>query len=227
MNNYYYQELNWVSDFSHTGETFKRWCVEEKGNHRYFQMHVDRICDEFEIYKNLRDTLKKHDLILYKCKFMQMDPGVFMKIHVDQGVARVDISEDDLVYYSETRAIKYIEVSSPVEVALNIPLLNTEHHITRWFRHDDCDVNIKGAACGPQPMLDLSKWPNKDKLVEERCVASFRMSKPSLIRTNELHNVDARHSDKTRWILSTRLTDAHTGEFLSWNELNRVHNIKF
>ena len=80
MNNHYYQELNWTSDFSSTGDTLKRWCTEENGNYRYFQIPVDRICDEFEVYRNLRDILKQHDMILYKCKFMQMNPGDFMKI---------------------------------------------------------------------------------------------------------------------------------------------------
>jgi len=124
MNNHYYQELNWISDFSSTGDTLKQWCTEENGNYRYFQIPVDRICDEFEVYRNLRDILKQHDMILYKCKFMQMNPGDFMKIHIDQGVQRKDISGDDLHYYNDSNALNYVDVATPIEVALNIPLMN-------------------------------------------------------------------------------------------------------
>ncbi len=227
MNDHYYQELNWNSNFSSTGVTLKRWCNEENGNYRYFQIPIERICDEFEVYRNLRDVLKQHDMILYKCKFMQMNPGDFMKIHVDQGVQRKDISGDDLHYYNESTAMNYVDVATPVEVALNIPLMNADDHITRWYNPKSCQVDMRAAPCGPLPSLDLAAWPDKDKLIQEHGVASFRMSKPTLIRTNELHNVDARHSNKTSWIMSFRITDCYTNTFITWNDLQRVHNIAF
>jgi len=102
-----------------------------------------------------------------------------------------------------------------------------DDHITRWYNPKSCQVDMRAAPCGPLPSLDLANWPDKDKLIEEHGIASFRMSKPTLIRTNELHNVDARHSDKTRWIMSFRVTDRYTNTFITWNDLQRVHNIKF
>jgi hypothetical protein len=225
MENYYYQELDWKSDFSHTGPTFKKWCNEEYGNYRYFQIHVDRICDEFEIYKNLRDTLLKHDIILFKCKFMQMDPGSFMKIHIDQGIP--GIPGDRLEYYNHSASMSFTKIASPIEVALNIPLRNAGDHITRWYTSEGCNVFLDPAACGPLPTLNGADWPDKDELISSHGVASLKMSKPTLIRTNSLHNVDARHSNQPRWILSCRIVDKHTKDFISWNELQRVHNIQF
>ena len=226
MNNYY-QELNWDLDISHTGPTLKKWCTEEEGNYRFFQIPIERICDEFEVYRNLRDTLNKHDLILYKCKFMQVNPGDFMKIHIDQSVKRTDASADALHYYNDSNAINYSNIATPVEVALNVPVLNSDDHITRWYDPKNCQVDLRGAPCGPLPSLDLKDFPNAQSLVDEHCIASFRMSKPTLIRTNELHNVDARHSRKTRWIMSFRINDKHTGTFIKWNDLPKLHSINY
>jgi hypothetical protein len=226
MSNHYYQELNWSLDISHTGSTLKQWCTEENGNYRFFQIPIERICDEFEVYRNFRDVLKQHDMILYRCKFMQMNPGDFMKIHIDQSIRRVDASADALHYYDESNAMKYADIATPVEVSLNVPIMNADDHITRWYDPKNRKVDLRVAPCGPLPSLDLKDFPNAEALVQEHCVASFRMTKPTLIRTNELHNVDARSSNKTRWIMSFRINDKHTGSFLKWSDLGRVHNIK-
>lgn len=227
MNDYYYQPLNWQLDISSTGPTIKKWCDDEKGNPRYFQIEIERLCDNFEVYKQLRDRLKDHGMILYKSKFMQMLPGDFMKIHVDQTVPRPDLQKNSLHYYDDTNAMKYARVASPVEVALNIPLMNGGDHITRWYMPKDCNVSLRAAPCGPLPSIDLFQWPDKDKLVNELCVAEYRLDKPSIIRTDVLHNADARHSNKTRWIMSFRITDKTTNTFIRWNDLHRIHAIDF
>jgi hypothetical protein len=223
----YFRELNWNLDISATGPILKSWCTKENGNYRYFQIHINRLCENFEVYRILRDKLLEQGLELYRSKFMQMNPGDFMKIHIDQTVSRTDLSKDAIAYYDESNAMKYVEVAKPAELSLNIPLANAGDHITRWYLPKDCQVNLRAAPCGPLPSIDLENWPDKDKLVEELCVASFRMYKPSLIRTDFLHNVDARHSKKIRWIMSFRLIDAKTKEFLTWNDVPRFESITF
>lgn len=223
----YFHELNWNFDISATGQTIKRWCTHENGNYRYFQITIDRLCENFEVYQTLRDKLKEQDLILYKSKFMQMNPGDFMKIHVDQTVKRVDADPNALHYYDKTNAMQYAEVATPVEMALNIPLMNGGDHITRWYQPKDCQVNLRDAPCGPLPSINLEDWPDKDQLVNELCVASFCLNKPSLIRTDILHNADARHSKKTRWIMSFRIIDKHTKQFITWKDIPRLQAITF
>ena len=223
----YFRELNWNFDISSTGPTIKSWCNNEKGNYRYFQIPIERLCEHFEVYRTLRDKLREQDLILYKSKFMQMNPGNFMKIHVDQSVRRTDIRGNDLHYYNDSNAMNYVDIATPVEVALNIPLMNANDHITRWYNPKNCQVGLRAAPCGPLPSLELEDWPDKDKLVSELGVASFRMSKPSLIRTDILHNVDARHSKKMRWIMSFRITDVNTRTFITWQDAPRLESIMF
>jgi hypothetical protein len=222
-----FQELNWTQNFAHTGSTINKWCNEEKGNPRYFQIPIERLCDNFEVYKNLRDKLQQHGLILYKSKFMQVLPKDFTGIHVDQSVARPDLPEGAIHYYDASTAMDYATVAKPVVVALNIPLLNGDDHITRWYSPKECDVSLRVAPCGPLPSIDPARFPSKDALVSDLCVASFRMSKPSLIRTDILHNVDARHSLKRRWIMSFRINDVNTKTFITWDDLPRIHAIQF
>jgi hypothetical protein len=224
--NKYYQELDWNLDISSSGPTIKKWCDEEKGNPRYFQIPIERLCDNFEIYKVLKDKLFEHEMILYKSKFMQMLPGDFMKIHIDQTVKRIDADVNALHYYGSD-AMSYAEVATPVEVAVNIPLLNGGDHITRWYKSDSCNVSLRNAPCGPLPSIDLSECPDKTKLVNQLCIEELKLTKPSAIRTDILHNADARHSNKIRWIMSFRIIDSKTKKFISWSELDRLHAIKF
>jgi hypothetical protein len=223
----YFKELDWNYNIVATGPTIKNWCTEEKANYGYFQIPIERLCDNFEVYKLLRDKLSSQGLILYKAKFMQMDPFRFMKIHVDQGVQRPDLPAGALHYYDNTNAMSYSNVATPIEVALNIPLLNGKDHITRWYEATGCDVNLQAAPCGPLPTIDLENWPDLDDLVAQRGVAEHRLSKPSLIRTSVLHNVDARHSKRMRWIMSFRITDASTRTFINWNDIPRLQAIQF
>lgn len=223
----YFRELNWNFDISHTGPTIKDWCTQEQGNYRYFQIPIERLCDNFEIYKHLKEKLLAQDLILYKSKFMQMNPGDFMGIHIDQSVKRPDADANALHYYDSSNALEYASAATPVEVALNIPLLNSGEHITRWYQPKECDVSLKEAPCGPLPSINLADWPNKNLLVKELCVASHRLTKPSLIRTDILHNADARHSSRMRWIMSFRITDRKTKTFITWKDAARLEAINF
>jgi hypothetical protein len=222
-----FRELNWKTNFSHTGPVFKQWCKEEQGNYRYFQLSMDRVCDHFTEFSRLREALNDHGFVLYRGKFFQTNPKDFTKIHIDQSLHRPDKTTTDLVYYTSEEAMKYTEVATPVEVALNIPLLNGGEHITRWYEPEKCDVKLEAAPCGPLPHMDNNLYGNKDELIKRHCIAEHQLTTPSLIKTDIFHNVDGRHSNKLRWIISLRLRLMHENRFPTWSDLPRIQAIEF
>lgn len=211
-----FETLNWNLNFKHLAQRFKDWAETEpnwKTNLRpngTWAMIPTNILYSFAEFNILDRELAKQGLRINDAVLRLSMPGTFLGIHIDdcENVQRQRV---------------------PLELSLNLPLENEGYAVTRWYNFSNHPTLVDDMfVYGKQPVDSPLRAITQNTLQEylSYCVESTIMSSPMIIRTSVPHNVDTRFFNKERYIISLRIKDIDTNEFVSWDNKDRLLSIK-
>jgi hypothetical protein len=193
-----YQKLQWNVDLA----PHKNALLNRSGDARYNAIEVDLLCSIVPELGELNSLLKTKSWSMFKPKTMTLPPRAWGGIHVDSSAG-----------------------THVIDCGFNIPIDNGPGMTTRWY--DLSDINgpfetINWTANRLQgnyhQTAEESTWfrNNANWLVAERCIDTMLLDGTYLFYSGEPHNVDGRHSNKPRSMLSIRWMNLETNMLMTW-----------
>lgn len=106
------------------------------------------------------------------------------------------------------------------DLKLNIPILNGDQMITRWYDLSGLPYDRIDWEFNRSNLCEADRWflGNAEMLTNHHCVGSILLDAPHLFNSGIPHNVDGRHSKVTRSILGLTLANIQEARLLKWNE---------
>jgi hypothetical protein len=186
-------------------EPYSGSLLARKGGYRYNPIALPLLFSLVPVMGRFNSLLEQEGWTMFKPKTMTVPPGDFNGIHIDSSSVINDY---------------------PLSLGINMPIANGSSSITRWYNFGSLDINIKqffwdnNKDIRPPPELD-SLTPQQ--IVDRYCVDTMVLDRPSLFFSGQPHNVDSRHSEVWRSILSFRLVPVdRAGGTVGWANRHQV-----
>ena len=193
------KKLKWNVDLTQHADML----LNRPGDPRFCPIDVELLCNIVPELNELNNSLNSEGWTMYKPKTMTLPPNAWGGIHVDSAT-NMDI----------------------IDLGFNIPIINGPNMITRWYNLDNISMPTYSVNWSANQLKEgyhqtsmEAQWfkENADWLVAERCVETMILDGTYLFYSGDPHNVDGRHSNTSRSMLSIRWINLVTEELMTWN----------
>jgi hypothetical protein len=195
-----YVKLDWDIDLSkYAYELMNRPGEDEPKSRSIIREELFQIVPELA---KLDKILSTKNLGIYGSSVMSINPGTYGTLHID---------------WEEVGTI-------PQTLRFNIPILNGDQMTTRWYDlsglpYDRIDWKFDRANFSEADLWFVS---NPELLTTKHCVDSLKLDAPCLFNSGSPHNVDGRHCEVIRTILSASIVVIDQERLARWDERQMV-----
>lgn len=184
-----YIKINYNIDLS----IYKNQLVDRPGDPRYAPIEVDELIAIVPELGKINTALNKVGWTMFKPKTMTLPAGAASFPHIDSSLD-----------------------GTPLSLSMNIPIQNGASMTTKWVDIPNFDrEEILWRTLKPAVYHEET---NAGTIVDTYCVDSMLLDGMYIIKTDEPHTVDGRHSLVPRSMISIRWANIINRRVMTWDQ---------